>query len=140
MKQEHIDSKRTEKVIVHEPLDCFVINTHAFHNVHCLHLIPGIFELLRPKLIYSNRTQRHQDAATILWQSKVAAEPDIPTKPSPSVSNLEPPAQASRKRRRADGNQREAQDTSFTRGEPRFSGGASVLPDDSMVIEDSDVL
>jgi hypothetical protein len=137
MKQERVDSKRTEKVIVHEPLDRFVINTHAFHNAHRLRSILGLFELLRPKLIYSDRTQHHQDAATILRQSKVAAEPDVPTEPSPSASDPEPPAQASRKRRRADGDQREAQDT---QGEPRFSGAANVLPDDPMVIGDSDVL
>ncbi|KAJ7816202.1 hypothetical protein B0H14DRAFT_3744099 [Mycena olivaceomarginata] len=34
--QERVESDQIEKYIIHEPLDRFIINTHAFHNAHLL--------------------------------------------------------------------------------------------------------
>ena len=38
--QERVESDQTESYIVHEPLDRFIINSHAFHNAHLANLIP----------------------------------------------------------------------------------------------------
>ncbi|KAJ6610327.1 hypothetical protein B0H10DRAFT_1953936 [Mycena sp. CBHHK59/15] len=35
--KERVESDKTEKYIVHNPLDRFIINSHAFHNAHLLH-------------------------------------------------------------------------------------------------------
>ncbi|KAJ7868129.1 hypothetical protein B0H13DRAFT_1538882, partial [Mycena leptocephala] len=35
--QERVESDQIENSIIHEPLDCFIINSHAFHNAHLLH-------------------------------------------------------------------------------------------------------
>jgi hypothetical protein len=34
--QERVESDNTEKFIVHESLDRFIVNSHAFHNAHLL--------------------------------------------------------------------------------------------------------
>ncbi|KAJ7925574.1 hypothetical protein B0H13DRAFT_1521692, partial [Mycena leptocephala] len=35
--QERVESDQIKNSIMHEPLDRFIINSHAFHNAHLLH-------------------------------------------------------------------------------------------------------
>ena len=50
--QERVESGLTKSFIEHKPIDCFVINTHAFHNAHLLRTaIPR--HLIIPISIYS---------------------------------------------------------------------------------------
>ncbi|TFK29556.1 hypothetical protein FA15DRAFT_677776 [Coprinopsis marcescibilis] len=66
MLQERIDSGRTEKVIEHQPSDRYVINTHAFHNVHRLRSIGALRALIRPRLLFPEREAHHKAAAAKL--------------------------------------------------------------------------
>ena len=34
--QEHTDSEAMEQFVIHEPIDCYLINTHSFHNADLL--------------------------------------------------------------------------------------------------------
>ncbi|KAJ7143643.1 hypothetical protein C8R46DRAFT_1012076 [Mycena filopes] len=73
--QERVESDQVENFIVHQPLDRFIINSHAFHNAHLLRAtLPRT--LLAPIPLYGEeRKQRHNDFAATLrgnWASKAA--------------------------------------------------------------------
>ena len=56
--QEHIKSGLFQAYIEHQPVDCFVINTHAFHNAHLLRAtLPH--SLVAPILLYENQEAKH---------------------------------------------------------------------------------
>lgn len=60
--QEHIDSGITENYIEHKPLDCFLINTHAFHNAHLIRAtLPR--DLTVPIAFAANRRSHHDQIA-----------------------------------------------------------------------------
>ncbi|KAJ6478037.1 hypothetical protein C8R47DRAFT_941277, partial [Mycena vitilis] len=51
--------------IVHEPVDRFIINTHAFHNAHFLRAtLPR--DLIAPIPLSENRKEKHDEFATTL--------------------------------------------------------------------------
>ncbi|TFK18019.1 hypothetical protein FA15DRAFT_698243 [Coprinopsis marcescibilis] len=83
MKQERIDSGKIEKFVRHAPLDRFLINAHAFHNAHLLRTIPTLRDLLKPRLMFPDRTEHHKAAASALRTSKEATT--IPTEPECAV-------------------------------------------------------
>ncbi|RXW15157.1 hypothetical protein EST38_g10696 [Candolleomyces aberdarensis] len=76
LKQERIDSGKIEVFVEHQPVERFVINTHAFHNAHRLRSVAALREHLKPKLLYPDRTQHHREAALVLREAKVVAEPE----------------------------------------------------------------
>ncbi|KAJ7939500.1 hypothetical protein B0H13DRAFT_1850794 [Mycena leptocephala] len=74
--QERVESDQTDKYIVHQPLDRFIINTHAFHNAHLLRAaLPR--DLVAPIPIFPDREAKHHELATQLREQltncKVAA-------------------------------------------------------------------
>ncbi|KAJ6619183.1 hypothetical protein B0H10DRAFT_1696460, partial [Mycena sp. CBHHK59/15] len=63
--QERVESDNTEKYIVHNPLDRFIINSHAFHNTHLLRAtLPR--ERLAPIPLFEDRKSKHDELATEL--------------------------------------------------------------------------
>ncbi|KAJ7175598.1 hypothetical protein C8R46DRAFT_1249143 [Mycena filopes] len=73
--QERVQSDQVEHFIVHQPLDHFIINSHAFHNAHLLRAtLPR--SLLAPIPLYGeDRKQRHDGFAATLrgnWAAKTA--------------------------------------------------------------------
>jgi hypothetical protein len=91
LKQERINSGRIEEFVEHKPVGRFVINTHAFHNTHRLRSVRALRELLKPRLLYPDRTQLHQGAASVLRGSKFAAG---------GPKDTEPQVQTTKKRKR----------------------------------------
>jgi hypothetical protein len=81
LKQERIDSGRIEEFVEHRPVGRFVINTHAFHNAHRLRSVSALRELLKPRLLYPDRTQLHRGVASVLRGSKDAAGGPKDTEP-----------------------------------------------------------
>ena len=60
--QECIESGILEDYIEHQPIDRFVINTHAFHNAHLLRAtLPR--SLLAPIPLHQNREAKHHEIA-----------------------------------------------------------------------------
>ncbi|KAJ7477827.1 hypothetical protein B0H11DRAFT_2424876, partial [Mycena galericulata] len=72
--QERVESDDTEKFIIHKSLDRFIINSHAFHNVHLLRAtLPR--DLLAPIPLFGNRKEKHDEFASTLrenWAAKAA--------------------------------------------------------------------
>ncbi|KAJ7635602.1 hypothetical protein DFH06DRAFT_1336620 [Mycena polygramma] len=63
--QERVESDQIENFIVHEPVDRFIINTHAFHNAHLLRAtLPR--DLIAPIPLFENRKEKHDEFATTL--------------------------------------------------------------------------
>jgi hypothetical protein len=63
--QERVKSGLFQAYIEHQPVDRFVINTHAFHNAHLLRIsLPR--SLVAPILLYENREAKHIEIATDL--------------------------------------------------------------------------
>ncbi|KAJ7474552.1 hypothetical protein B0H11DRAFT_2428920, partial [Mycena galericulata] len=63
--QERVQSDRTEKYIVHNSLDRFIINTHAFHNAHLLRAtLPR--NLVAPIPLFPDRQTKHHELASQL--------------------------------------------------------------------------
>ncbi|KAF8914285.1 hypothetical protein CPB84DRAFT_1811643 [Gymnopilus junonius] len=60
--QERVESGLFQTYIEHQPVDRFVINTHAFHNAHLLRTtLPR--SLIAPILLYENREAKHIEIA-----------------------------------------------------------------------------
>ncbi|TFK16465.1 hypothetical protein FA15DRAFT_553742, partial [Coprinopsis marcescibilis] len=55
VREERKDSGKTQKVIEHSKPNRYVLNTHAFHNAHHLRTIPVLKELIKPRLLYTDR-------------------------------------------------------------------------------------
>ncbi|KAJ7697775.1 hypothetical protein B0H14DRAFT_3655262 [Mycena olivaceomarginata] len=63
--QERVESDQIEKYIVHESLDRFIINTHAFHNAHLLRAtLPR--HLVVPVPLFADRESKHHRLAAEL--------------------------------------------------------------------------
>ncbi|KAJ7441323.1 hypothetical protein B0H11DRAFT_1749852, partial [Mycena galericulata] len=63
--QERVESEKTENYIVHNTLDRYIINSHAFHNAHLLRAtLPR--DLLAPVPLFEDRRQKHDEFATAL--------------------------------------------------------------------------
>ena len=60
--QECVDSGLIQAYIEHKPIECFVINTHVFHNVHLLQAaLPR--SLVAPILLHTNQQAKHFEIA-----------------------------------------------------------------------------
>ena len=63
--QERVESGFAKSYIEHQPIDRFVINTHAFHNAHFLRAsLPR--SLIAPIPLYENRMEKHHEFANNL--------------------------------------------------------------------------
>ncbi|KAJ6591419.1 hypothetical protein B0H10DRAFT_2179282 [Mycena sp. CBHHK59/15] len=63
--QERVESGKTENFIVHNPLDRYIINSHAFHNTHLLcATLPR--DLLAPIPLFDDRRSKHDELAAAL--------------------------------------------------------------------------
>ncbi|KAJ6606724.1 hypothetical protein B0H10DRAFT_2178638 [Mycena sp. CBHHK59/15] len=75
--QERVESDQIENFIVHEPLDRFIINSHAFHNAHLLRAtLPR--DLIAPIPLFEERQEKHKEFAATLrqnWASKATKNP-----------------------------------------------------------------
>lgn len=66
--QERVESDQTENYIVHNSLDRFFINSHAFHNAHLLRAaLPR--DLLAPIPLFPDRRAKHDELATQLREN-----------------------------------------------------------------------
>lgn len=67
--QERVESDNTESFIVHESLDRFIINSHAFHNAH---LLRAAFprDLLAPIPLFEDRRGKHDEFASALREKQ----------------------------------------------------------------------
>ncbi|KAJ6602500.1 hypothetical protein DFH09DRAFT_1019642 [Mycena vulgaris] len=69
--QERVESDTTENFIVHESLDHFIINSHAFHNAHLLRAtLPR--DLLAPIPLFEDRRKKHDEFAATLRATRAA--------------------------------------------------------------------
>jgi hypothetical protein len=69
--QERVESDKTENFIVHNALDRFIINSHAFHNAHLLRAtLPR--DLLAPIPLFDDRRAKHYELATELRETQAA--------------------------------------------------------------------
>ncbi|KAJ7711067.1 hypothetical protein B0H16DRAFT_1480617 [Mycena metata] len=67
--QERVESKVTEKFIIHKPIKRFIINTHAFHNAHLLRqVLPRA--LVAPVPFFPDREAKHHELAVKLREIK----------------------------------------------------------------------
>lgn len=65
--QERVESDQIENFVIHNSLDRFFINTHAFHNAHLLRAtLPR--DLVAPIPLYPDREVKHHEFATELRQ------------------------------------------------------------------------
>ncbi|KAJ7687158.1 hypothetical protein B0H17DRAFT_1160505 [Mycena rosella] len=63
--QERVQSDQTENYIIHNNLDRFLINTHAFHNAHLLRAtLPR--DLVAPIPLFTERRAKHDELAAQL--------------------------------------------------------------------------
>ena len=63
--QERVKSALFETHIEHQPVERFVINTHAFHNAHLLRkILPR--QLVVPILLFQDRKAKHNEFAQSL--------------------------------------------------------------------------
>ncbi|KAJ6610872.1 hypothetical protein B0H10DRAFT_2193179 [Mycena sp. CBHHK59/15] len=67
--QERVESDNTEKYIEHNPVDRFIINSHAFHNAHLLRAaLPRA--LLAPIPLFEDRQSKHHELAAELREKQ----------------------------------------------------------------------
>ncbi|KAJ6615715.1 hypothetical protein B0H10DRAFT_1801045, partial [Mycena sp. CBHHK59/15] len=63
--QERVELDNTENFIIHESLDRFIVNSHAFHNAHLLRAaLPR--DLLAPIPLFEDRRAKHDEFASTL--------------------------------------------------------------------------
>jgi len=60
--QEHVESGLMKSYIEHQALECFIINTHAFHNTHLLHATL-LCSLVIPIPLHQDRQAKHVEIA-----------------------------------------------------------------------------
>ena len=69
--QERVESGLVKSYIEHQPLERFVINTHAFHNAHLLRAtLPR--SLVAPILLHQDRQAKHIEIAGSLRATQEA--------------------------------------------------------------------
>ncbi|KAJ6620494.1 hypothetical protein B0H10DRAFT_1875947 [Mycena sp. CBHHK59/15] len=67
--QERVESDNTENFIIHESLDRFIVNSHAFHNAHLLRAaLPR--DLLAPIPLFEDRRAKHDEFASTLRDTR----------------------------------------------------------------------
>lgn len=67
--QERVESGLSKTYIEHQPIDRFVINTHAFHNAHYLRaILPRA--LVAPIPLYENRVEKHHEISRNLQMTQ----------------------------------------------------------------------
>ncbi|KAJ7115359.1 hypothetical protein C8R44DRAFT_629153, partial [Mycena epipterygia] len=94
--QERVESDNTESFIVHESLDRFIINSHAFHNAHLLRAaLPR--DLLAPIPLFEDRRRKHNEFASALREKQAtmitkrkAARADAKSSTKTSTKNSAP--------------------------------------------------
>ncbi|KAJ7195190.1 hypothetical protein GGX14DRAFT_537297 [Mycena pura] len=69
--QERVESERTENFLVHNKLDRFIINMHAFHNAHLLRATIGR-DLWAPIPLFDDRKAKHDDFSAQLRDTRAA--------------------------------------------------------------------
>ena len=70
--QERVKSGLTQTYIEHQPIEHFVVNTHAFHNAHLLHVaLPR--SLVAPTPLHPDRQAKH-------WPSSYTGRPSSHTR------------------------------------------------------------
>ncbi|KAJ3560563.1 hypothetical protein NP233_g10753 [Leucocoprinus birnbaumii] len=67
IRQERADTGATRGIIVHAPIEQYIINTHSFHNAHLVHKAVS-HHLIAPIPRYSDRSNHHREMAQILGQ------------------------------------------------------------------------
>ena len=61
----------TEEFIIHKPIRCYIINTHAFHNAHLLsQILPQSW--VAPMALFKDQNLKHKKLATQLYKSQGA--------------------------------------------------------------------
>ncbi|KAJ7019464.1 hypothetical protein C8F04DRAFT_975583, partial [Mycena alexandri] len=56
--QERVESDLIDTFIIHQPLERFIINTHAFHNAHLLRQVL-LRRLTAPIPLFADRKAKH---------------------------------------------------------------------------------
>ena len=99
--QERIETWLTKSCITHQPIDRFVINTHAFHNAHHLHTILP-HSLVAPIPLLSDRLANHTELAirlrTTQESKRIAAKVRATNKKLAAAKD----AEGSKKRKRVE--------------------------------------
>ncbi|KAJ7192680.1 hypothetical protein GGX14DRAFT_338236, partial [Mycena pura] len=68
--QVRVESGRTEHFLVHQPIDHFIINTHAFHNAHLLRAtLPR--DLWAPIPLFEDRKAHHDECSSSLRDTRM---------------------------------------------------------------------
>jgi hypothetical protein len=61
---------------VHEPVDCYLINTHSFHNAHLLReALPR--SLIAPQPLFQDREAKHHELAALLRASQAERRDEL---------------------------------------------------------------
>ncbi|KAJ7933114.1 hypothetical protein B0H13DRAFT_1856407 [Mycena leptocephala] len=131
--QERVESDQIKKFIVHEPLDRFIINSHAFHNAHLLRAtLPR--DLVAPIPLFEEREEKHKEFSATLrqnWASKVA-------KRNATAAGAKKTAPRKRKARvqlDGDGDEDAGTTAKGRRKEPAQDSPAEQLPEDRGMYE-----
>ncbi|KAJ6614901.1 hypothetical protein B0H10DRAFT_2191282 [Mycena sp. CBHHK59/15] len=103
--QERVKSNNTEKYIVHNPLDRFIINSHSFHNAHLLcATLPR--DLLAPVPLFEDRKSKHDEMAAELRSKRDSQLAKRKQKTTESETDEEKSTGPSKWRKRAKPTQR----------------------------------